>query len=202
MSDSIPCITGVDQIYASDASLRAGEARWADLLHNFTKHTGHQPHFVARAPGKPFPSASPTSPYLRSDSPGRVNVLGEHIDYSAFGVCPCALEHDICVVGNSKPTSNQNKTTVSLYNTDPKYSPHNFEYHAAGDMVLEQHAWYNCMCPFSVFIPRHDTDSERDRCYCFLQGELPAVAPSHTYLAGGKGLGGTERLLYRNLLRI
>lgn len=39
--------------------------RWADLISRFEKAYGSKPTYIARAPG-------------------RVNILGEHVDYSLF----------------------------------------------------------------------------------------------------------------------
>ncbi|XP_032688245.1 N-acetylgalactosamine kinase [Odontomachus brunneus] len=48
--------------------------------------------------------------------PGRVNLIGEHIDYCGYAVCPMAIEQDILV---AMALSKDNE--IQLTNVDPKY---------------------------------------------------------------------------------
>ncbi|KAK4877577.1 hypothetical protein RN001_010083 [Aquatica leii] len=52
--------------------------------------------------------------------PGRVNLIGEHIDYCGYGVCPMALEQDILLA-----VSPQETEVIKLTNIDPIYSDYN-----------------------------------------------------------------------------
>lgn len=72
-------------------------ARLLLLKEKFTLKYGCEPSFYARAPG-------------------RVNLIGEHIDYCGYAVLPMAIEQDILAA--VKPT---NSEVVALSNTNPLY---------------------------------------------------------------------------------
>lgn len=61
MFDGVPLVHSLDAVY-SPASLKTQAGRWYKLAEDFHSLYGVVPDKVARAPG-------------------RVNVLGEHIDY-------------------------------------------------------------------------------------------------------------------------
>jgi len=61
-------------------------ARYEQLINKFTKTYNLKPDFIARAPG-------------------RVNIIGEHIDYEGYGVFPSAIEKD-CLIA-VKVTNNK-----------------------------------------------------------------------------------------------
>lgn len=60
--------------------------RWSALVQSFVEEFGGQPNYIIRAPG-------------------RVNVLGEHIDYSLF----------VSIVKNPRTTTLMHIHTLSLY---------------------------------------------------------------------------------------
>lgn len=76
MTGTIPIVSSLSEIYTPDV-LPGQKARWQSLLSTFeTIFPGSEkPQFVAR-------------------SPGRVNLIGEHIDYSLYGVLPMAIAAD------------------------------------------------------------------------------------------------------------
>lgn len=69
-------------VYASVQELARGsqtnEKRYAALVAGFEGKYGCKPQHVLRAPG-------------------RVNIIGEHVDYSGYGVLPMAIEQDIVI---------------------------------------------------------------------------------------------------------
>lgn len=74
MAGPVPFARSLDQIYTADA-LPAQAKRWNNLLTQFQSTYNQPAEFVAR-------------------SPGRVNIIGEHIDYSLYSVLPMAITAD------------------------------------------------------------------------------------------------------------
>jgi galactokinase len=70
----------ISDLYSSDPS-----HRYQLILDAFKSRYGTLPEFIARAPG-------------------RVNIIGEHIDYEGYGVLPAAIEKD-CLIAVRKTHS-------------------------------------------------------------------------------------------------
>lgn len=64
----------LDKVYASE-SVKKQEERYKNLKQRFVQRYGEAPKFYCRAPG-------------------RVNIIGEHIDYCGYSVLPAAIEQD------------------------------------------------------------------------------------------------------------
>lgn len=48
-----------------------------------------------------FRSKFNTDPELYVRVPGRVNLIGEHVDYCGYSVCPMAINRDICIAAST-----------------------------------------------------------------------------------------------------
>ena len=75
MAGNVPVTQNLEDIYPADAIESQG-ARWSKLLSGFKERYGRSAEFVSR-------------------SPGRVNIIGEHIDYSLYEVIPMAVTADV-----------------------------------------------------------------------------------------------------------
>jgi galactokinase len=74
-----------------------------DLASTFRNRYGTPPTHVARAPG-------------------RVNLIGEHIDFAGLPVFPMALQREVCIAFRPREDS-----LVLAATTDPSYAPCHFE---------------------------------------------------------------------------
>lgn len=83
------------------------------VTEKFTKIYGTKPDFIAR-------------------SPGRVNLIGEHIDYCDFSVLPMAIDVDlICAV----KVLNDKNPSITLTNDDSKFAQRKFDLPLDGSYV-------------------------------------------------------------------
>ncbi|KAJ7817770.1 Galactokinase [Mycena olivaceomarginata] len=113
--EAISVFTNLTDLYASLGTSLNHAERWNNLAEEFEKRFGKQPTYIARAPG-------------------RVNLIGEHIDYALFGVLPAAIERDILIavaprdVPPSSPTAEAHHAPGSVIaeNLHPKYTRQEF----------------------------------------------------------------------------
>ncbi len=76
-TNCVPIVEQLDQIYQNvNGSLKEiHEKRYYTMTKRFEALYGEKPKFFCRAPG-------------------RVNIIGEHIDYCGYSVLPAALDQD------------------------------------------------------------------------------------------------------------
>jgi galactokinase len=126
MDEPIPCFQSLADVYPDPSGPNGisadSKTRWNSLLSLFKKTYALPPDFVAR-------------------SPGRVNIIGEHIDYSLYDVLPMAVAADVLVAVNvtSSPI-------VKLANVDSdKFPSQEFEIPVGGDIEIDasKHEWTN-----------------------------------------------------------
>jgi galactokinase len=105
MSGPVPVAGSLADIYQA-AALPTQAPRWNDLLACFDKTYGRRADFIAR-------------------SPGRVNIIGEHIDYSLYSVLPMAITADaiLAVSSSSDSASDSNSFRVRIANLQGEKFP-------------------------------------------------------------------------------
>ncbi|KAH9817377.1 Galactokinase galactose-binding signature [Teratosphaeria destructans] len=92
--------------------------RWTRLIRKFRQEYGKLPDFVAR-------------------SPGRVNIIGEHIDYCLYSVLPMAIEADVLLAVSVHPRA-PGPSTVRLINVHPhKFESREFGIPDTGDVHID-----------------------------------------------------------------
>ncbi|KAI9738070.1 MAG: galactokinase [Claussenomyces sp. TS43310] len=111
MAGTVPVATSLEDIYTPDAVQTQG-TRWDHLLSTFKSTYGHSASFVSR-------------------SPGRVNIIGEHIDYSLYPVLPMAITADaLLAVSCSAEAADSSASTfkIKISNLqDEKFPKHEFD---------------------------------------------------------------------------
>ncbi|KAL2152955.1 hypothetical protein VTH82DRAFT_4110 [Thermothelomyces myriococcoides] len=126
MAGPVPITGSLGEIYASD-SLPSQTKRWNELVSQFEAKYGHGPEFVSR-------------------SPGRVNIIGEHIDYSLYSVLPMAITADaLLAVSTSSTPENASNYTIKIANVQSSKFPER-EFSLGFDAVdidATVHEWTN-----------------------------------------------------------
>ncbi|KAF6814738.1 galactokinase [Colletotrichum musicola] len=127
MTGPVPTAASLADIYTDDA-LPVQRKRWSALLDQFKSQFGHPATFVAR-------------------SPGRVNIIGEHIDYSLYSVLPMAITADaILAVSVSDTPADANTFRLEVANAQSdKFPARSFDVPLDGDVPIDAkvHEWSN-----------------------------------------------------------
>lgn len=148
-NESIPIYTlaQVSQLYPThlkDAQI----VRYQALIKAFKKrYGGLSPTFIAR-------------------SPGRVNLIGEHIDYAGFGVLPMAISRDVLIAVASLPFDEgmNNSSFVEISNVEnDKYPDRKWKFTGKNSIVeiktqegiVEWGNYFKCGYKVVVFLVIH-----------------------------------------------
>ncbi|THH04866.1 hypothetical protein EW145_g5207 [Phellinidium pouzarii] len=101
----VPVFTTIEQVFPDAAVLLKQGARYNLLAEQFEERFGKKPMYIVRAPG-------------------RVNLMGDHIDYQLFGVLPAAVERDVLMAVGPRDEGDPGRVTVQ--NLDSKYTRQTF----------------------------------------------------------------------------
>ncbi|KAK4547656.1 hypothetical protein LTR36_000613 [Oleoguttula mirabilis] len=113
----VPTAKSLSDIYPEDA-IKSQEARWNRLISKFKEEYGKLPDFIAR-------------------SPGRVNIIGEHIDYCLYEVLPMAITADVLLAVSVHDPA-PGPSTVRLINVHPqKFESREFDIPDTGDVHID-----------------------------------------------------------------
>ncbi|PYI28561.1 galactokinase [Aspergillus indologenus CBS 114.80] len=127
----VPQTETIAEVYATDDASTTSVApehqtRFNALVSKFTKLYSHRPDFVAR-------------------SPGRVNIIGEHIDYNLYDVLPTAVSVDVIIAVKVVPATGS-ETVVKISNVNPeKFPTREFTVPRDTDVDIDpkKHDWVN-----------------------------------------------------------
>lgn len=90
------------------------------LVEQYSKIFSSQPELIARAPG-------------------RVNIIGEHIDYCGYGVFPIAIENAITILLGKNQKAEMNFRNIQ----SEKYHEFSCKALPASELTIEGVSWYN-----------------------------------------------------------
>ena len=131
MAGNVPVVKSLADVYP-EAAVSQQTDRWRRLLSRFRERYGRDADFVAR-------------------SPGRVNIIGEHIDYSLFPVLPMAISADVLLAvsydsSTSKDSQKGLPFRIKINNVqDEDFPGLEFELPSDTDVPIdvENHHWTN-----------------------------------------------------------
>ncbi|XP_052039447.1 N-acetylgalactosamine kinase isoform X3 [Apodemus sylvaticus] len=114
-----------------------------------------------------FNSKFGSTPKFYVRAPGRVNIIGEHIDYCGYSVIPMAVEQDMLIAVEPVKTH-----TLQLANTDPLYPDFST---TANSICIDKTKplWHNYfLCGFKG-IQEHFGLSQLPGMNCLVDGNIP-----------------------------
>lgn len=129
----MPIFTSLEPVYGTGSQLEEAELRFAKLKSKFVEFFGHPPDIYAR-------------------SPGRVNLIGEHIDYEGYSVLPMAIRQDTIVAIRKCDESGAEKVLkIANVNSD-KYHICTYPADPDQEIDLKNHRWgHYFICGYKGF---------------------------------------------------
>ncbi|KAK5269563.1 galactokinase [Exophiala xenobiotica] len=130
MSKLVPRVDSLADVYVGAAG---GEAvpvelrrRFDNLISSFQRQYNQKPDFVSR-------------------SPGRVNIIGEHVDYSLYDVLPMAVTVDV-FIATRVVKNNSAAPSITIANVNStKYPSKEYTIPSSGTVEVDKqsHSWSN-----------------------------------------------------------
>ncbi|RIA85840.1 galactokinase [Glomus cerebriforme] len=137
--------------------------RYKTLIRSFEKLYNRKPKFIAR-------------------SPGRVNLIGEHIDYAGFGVLPMAISRDVLIAVDFPNEREENDMKVRIANVlKEKYPSKSWDYEGKEKIVeikVKERVseWENYFKSGYKGILQYLSLDEPKGMYCLIDGSVPPGA--------------------------
>lgn len=162
MSGPVPTVAALGDIYTTQA-LSDQEARWRSLLETFKTRYGGPAQFVAR-------------------SPGRVNIIGEHIDYSLYSCLPMGITPDVIIaVSTDVAPSTDGTFKIKIGNVDDqRFSAREFDIpHSEVEIDATKHEWTNYFKSglrgaLELLRKKHGSDFKPKSMQVLMDGTVPA----------------------------
>lgn len=121
----IPVYSTLEPVYGHGSLLEEAQLRIDNLNSKFLQFFGSQPHVFAR-------------------SPGRVNLIGEHIDYEGYSVLPMAIRQDTIIAIRRRDDDGENgksEKVLRIANVNDKYQMCTYPADPDQEIDLKNHRW-------------------------------------------------------------
>ncbi|KAF9592676.1 hypothetical protein IFM89_016753 [Coptis chinensis] len=117
----IPIFSTLEPVYGEGSQQEEAQLRFNILKTKFLENFGHQPDLFAR-------------------SPGRVNLIGEHIDYEGYSVLPMAIRQDT-IIAIRKHGVEEKPKVLRIANVNDKYKLCTYPVDPTQEIDLKNHKW-------------------------------------------------------------
>ncbi|ERN03312.1 galactokinase [Amborella trichopoda] len=117
----VPIYSSLEPVYGEGSVLDEAKVRFDRLKAKFVQIYGHEPDVYARAPG-------------------RVNLIGEHIDYEGYSVLPMAIRQDT-IIAIRKHESEEAAKVLTISNVNDKYTTCTYPADPDQNIDLKDHKW-------------------------------------------------------------
>lgn len=118
----IPIFSSLEPVYGEGSLHEEAQLRFERLKAKFVEVFGHPPEIFAR-------------------SPGRVNLIGEHIDYEGYSVLPMAIRQDTIVAIRKNNDAGNNQKLLRIANVNEKYTMCTYPADPDQEVDLKNHKW-------------------------------------------------------------
>ncbi|KAH6808587.1 Mevalonate/galactokinase family protein [Perilla frutescens var. frutescens] len=129
----VPVYSAIEPVYGTGSQLEEAELRFKNLKSKFVEFFGHPPDIYAR-------------------SPGRVNLIGEHIDYEGYSVLPMAIRPDT-IIAIRKVDAGEGGKLLRIGNVkSEKYAMCTYPVDPNQEIDLKNHKWgHYFVCGYKGF---------------------------------------------------
>lgn len=127
----VPIYSSLEPVYGDGSQLEEAKLRFDKIKSKFQEVFSHPPEIFAR-------------------SPGRVNLIGEHIDYEGYSVLPMAIRQDTIVAIRKRGPGDEK--VLRLANLDAKYSMCTYPADPNQELDMKNHKWgHYFICGYKGF---------------------------------------------------
>ncbi|PIA60990.1 hypothetical protein AQUCO_00300482v1 [Aquilegia coerulea] len=117
----IPIFSTLEPVYGEGSQFEEAKHRFDNFKSKFIQVFGHKPDVYAR-------------------SPGRVNLIGEHIDYEGYSVLPMAIRQDT-IIAIRKHDPSESSKLLRIANVNDKYTMCTYPADPNQEIDLKNHKW-------------------------------------------------------------